>query len=69
MLSRIQALVDLINHHHPLFSTISSCSGWITLFDLNGVSTGVNEELPDGMKATSNKQWKRHRRLLVVGEP
>jgi tRNA(Phe) wybutosine-synthesizing methylase Tyw3 len=50
----IQALVDLINHHHPLFSTISSCSGQISLFDLNGVSNGVDEELPCGMKATTN---------------
>jgi tRNA wybutosine-synthesizing protein 3 len=65
--ARIQALVDLINHH-PSFSTLSSCSGRISLFDPNGVSTGINEEVPDGMQATTNSGKGQGGWLLVSHE-
>jgi tRNA wybutosine-synthesizing protein 3 len=64
---RIQALVDVINHH-PSFSTLSSCSGRISLFDPNGASTGMNEELPDRKQATTNSGKGQGGWLLVSHE-
>lgn len=65
----IRSLVDLLNAH-PCFSTLSSCSGRITLFDPAGVGGGGNvnvgeEEDAIATSQVSSKSGKGHGTWLL----